>query len=498
MKLIFMTDVLEAHNNSNISVPIAKQKINLDGQIDEKEWNDAFKINFTSPRIDEGGVVVFLKYELTERSLSGAFIIPDKTPVSVIKNPDQIVFLFDTSHIAYNTTTSDIQQIAFIRNGMSEYYKGIDKKNIDPELVEKEEGESSVLLISNTPMQDNENSNNYSSLNLDSPFSRTDYNIISTNKSWHGEFKIYFEQSPRVMGFAIQQQDSHLRAQNKYDNFYINFPRNITQADIPSSWGDISFFELGRYVEYIQDFCPDTKASISLDNVAILCSTLNLQTIEENKEGDVVFVSGTFANLINGTGINEELDISLKDSTGKLMRTTIPVSIQSADNGTFESAALNTIGLRSGTYEIEVEPQSKQYKDLISTTHLMVNPHPWTIEETVIQLGTYIGIAATFIGLIAFLPQLRNYIFGKKQRSNMARQMDEINHIYDTVYTKWQWQFKDPKEVLHNLVKKRDAVLAMFKNNEINQEHYSLLTGKISECIDKLDKTIASTTRESL
>ena len=80
----------------------------------------------------------------------------------------------------------------------------------------------------------------------------------------------------------------------------------------------------------------------------------------------------------------------------------------------------------------------------------------------------------------------------------MARLMDEINHIYDTVYTKWQWQLKDPKEVSHNLVKKRDAVLAMFKNNEINQEHYSLLTGKISECIDKLDKIIASTTRESI
>ena len=153
------------------------------------------------------GLWFSLSTELTERSLSGAFIIPDKTPVGVIKNPDQIVFLFDTSHIAYNTTTSDIQQIAFTRNGISEYYKGIDKENVDPALVEKEEGESPVLLISNTntTMQDNENdNNNYSSLNLDSPFSRTDYNIISTNKSWHGEFKIYFEQSPRVMGFAIQ------------------------------------------------------------------------------------------------------------------------------------------------------------------------------------------------------------------------------------------------------------------------------------------------------
>ena len=42
-----------AHNNSNIVIPIAKHKITLDGQIKEEEWDDAFKINFTSPRIND-------------------------------------------------------------------------------------------------------------------------------------------------------------------------------------------------------------------------------------------------------------------------------------------------------------------------------------------------------------------------------------------------------------------------------------------------------------
>jgi hypothetical protein len=95
-----------AHNDSNISVPIAKQKIYLDGQLDEEEWKDAFKINFTSPSTGEGSIVIFLKYELTENSLNGAFMIPDRTPIDIAESPDQIGFLFDVPHSALNTTTS--------------------------------------------------------------------------------------------------------------------------------------------------------------------------------------------------------------------------------------------------------------------------------------------------------------------------------------------------------------------------------------------------------
>lgn len=125
----------------------------------------------------------------------------------------------------------------------------------------------------------------------------------SNDENWQGEFKMYFAQNPQVMGFAAQQRDSRMTVNGTLDRFYINFPTNTTQADEPSSWGDISFFELGRYVEYIKDFCLNSTPSISSDNVAILCSSLNIPSVEENSEDDAVIVIGTFANLINGTGI---------------------------------------------------------------------------------------------------------------------------------------------------------------------------------------------------
>ena len=69
---IFNTSTF-AHNNSDLTIPIATEKITLDGQIKEKEWKDAFKINFTSP-VSGKYVLYFLKYELTEKTLSGAFL----------------------------------------------------------------------------------------------------------------------------------------------------------------------------------------------------------------------------------------------------------------------------------------------------------------------------------------------------------------------------------------------------------------------------------------
>ena len=101
--------------------------------------------------------------------------------------------------------------------------------------------------------------------------------------------------------------------------------------------GDISFFELGRYVEYIKDFCPNSTPSISSDNVAILCSSLNIPSVEENSEDDAVIVTGTFANLINGTGINDLVNIRVQDSRGVQMLNTISIQITNQNNGSFES-----------------------------------------------------------------------------------------------------------------------------------------------------------------
>ena len=63
-----------AHNNSTISIPVAKQPIILDGLRNDTEWDDAFKFNFTSPRLHEGYVILYLKYELLIRHYQALFI----------------------------------------------------------------------------------------------------------------------------------------------------------------------------------------------------------------------------------------------------------------------------------------------------------------------------------------------------------------------------------------------------------------------------------------
>jgi hypothetical protein len=73
----------------------------------------------------------------------------------------------------------------------------------------------------------------------------------------------------------------------------------------------------------------------------------------------------------------------------------------------------------------------------------------------------------------------------------MARQMDEVNDVYDTVYSRDSSR-ADSVQAVHDLIKKRDKVLTMFEHNQINQEHYSLLSSKISEYIDKLLKDRAA------
>ena len=422
-------------------------------------------------------MVIFLKYELTEKSLTGAFIIPDKT--QIVGWPDQIAFLFDTSHSALNITSEDIQHFIFMRDGVFEYYKGVDE-NANSGLV----GSGFVELVENSTMRDSKNIN-YSSLNLDSPFFKIDYSVKSANDGWNGEFKIYFEENPELMGFGIQQEDILTTEQGDVDTVYINFPKNDTRTEVPSSWGDISFFELDKYIGNIQNFCPDARPYISSDNVAVLCSSLNQQSIDEKDEGDVVFVTGKFANLITGTGISDDIGITLKDQTGTPLRLTVPVN---SNNGTFSSAELATKGLQSGLYKVEVDPQSTQYQDLVSINELSVNPHPLTVED----FGTYIGVAVAIIGAIVFLPQLRNYISGRKQRHNMAKEVDELNQIYDSVYVENSPDRDSQEKAVSNLIRRRNKVLTMFEGNKLSQEQYNWLDNKISEYIDKFQQSRAA------
>ncbi|MBV9177101.1 MAG: hypothetical protein JO297_08685 [Nitrososphaeraceae archaeon] len=60
---------------SVLVIPIAKHSVSLDGQPETVEWNDSYQANFSSSR-EQGNVIVYLKYELFNKTLDEAFIIP--------------------------------------------------------------------------------------------------------------------------------------------------------------------------------------------------------------------------------------------------------------------------------------------------------------------------------------------------------------------------------------------------------------------------------------
>src|SRR5215204_62233 len=72
----------------------------------------------------QGNVTVYLKYDLFNRTLDGAFLIPESTS-SVSKGTlDQITFNFDTNHDATSKPNPYDHSVQFGRDKMSEYYKG--------------------------------------------------------------------------------------------------------------------------------------------------------------------------------------------------------------------------------------------------------------------------------------------------------------------------------------------------------------------------------------
>lgn len=291
-----------AHNSSTISIPVAKQPIILDGLLNDTEWDDAFKFNFTSLRLHEGYVILYLKYELFDKALSGAFYIPDKTPFFNKTSPDQISFNFDTLHTAYKTIEPDDHFIVFVRDGHAEYYRGGSTETSNKD---------KFISIANSTATSN-------TLKLDNPFSKLDFKIQSNSKAWQGEFKIYFGISEvETYGFAIQQTDSYEKS-GKINQFFINYPlANLTQVNVPSTWGDIAFFGISQYAKNIKKFCSE-KPSISPNNVAVLCIKSAQPSSMEEKSSQDIIVQGILGNLINGTGDkNQMISTYVVDSQGK-------------------------------------------------------------------------------------------------------------------------------------------------------------------------------------
>lgn len=153
-------------------------------------------------------------------------------------------------------------------------------------------------------------------LKLSKPFSKVDFQIIDNKKSWQGEFKIYFTEDPEIYGFAIQQVDSFKNpTTGKINHFFINYPiTKLTQADKPSTWGDINFFGVNQYAKNIKKLCSK-NSSISPNNVAILCiKSITPSSIEENVPSDII-AEGLLGNLINGTGIKNQMGSNPTQST---------------------------------------------------------------------------------------------------------------------------------------------------------------------------------------
>lgn len=258
---------------------------------------------------------------------------------------------------------------------------------------------------------------------------------------------------------------------------FVNYPSVASsQAYIQSTWADITFYDAIRE-ENANSICQKMDRSISSDKSAILYLSLNRRSVDENDEKDSVLVNGTLASLLNGKGINDTVGYGIIDSGGN----------RQTDNGKFDSQVIPTSTLPSGAYKVFVKPQSSQYQGLQLQSDLIVNPHVPTIEETVGKLGTYIGVAATIIGVIAFLPQIRGHYSGKMQRRNMAEELNKIFKIFDKAYT-GPFESINLENAVKNLVNERGLILTMYKDGQISQEHYTLLDNKISEYIGKLEK----------
>ena len=105
--------------------------------------------------------------------------------------------------------------------------------------------------------------------------------------------------------------------------FYINYQNDskatgqLTQAQIPATWGDISFVLVYDYLKNTKRFCPeDTTRYFTVNYDKVLCTNVRPQSIEEKSPAKIV-VRGSLGDLINGSGLrDQDIEIDILDSTG--------------------------------------------------------------------------------------------------------------------------------------------------------------------------------------
>ena len=179
---ILLAPLALGQNVHNTAILPSTKKVQIDGEIGKEEWGDASKINFSSPVTSREYILVYLKYDIFEKAIDGAFIIPDKSPFMAVKRPDQIGFLFDTGHSKSNSTQLTDHQIVFTRGQRGEYYLGDNSSKYYFR---------SVYNVT-TP--------NHTMLAI-KPLSNVSFYIIPNtlnNTAWQGEFKIRFYENPKV------------------------------------------------------------------------------------------------------------------------------------------------------------------------------------------------------------------------------------------------------------------------------------------------------------
>jgi hypothetical protein len=434
-------------------VQLETKNVSLDGDIGIEEWDDSTKINFSSPTTSEEYILIYLKYNASDKALNGAFIIPDKTPYMSIERPDQIGFLFDTVHSKSNTTQSTDHQIVFTRGQRGEYYQGNNLSDVYYESLYNITRPSHTL-----PAID--------------PLSNITFYILPNemnNTIWQGEFRISFKEIPKIYGFAIAQRDASVNPMGHLQWSFINYPgQNYTQVQIPSTWGNIMFEMAGIP-------CGENKYNNvkSTTKPVVLCAFANPLSIDD-KFNRKISISGFLWDLKNSSRIvHGDIVTNVTDSEGNLMEGPFKMIGQ---EGIF-TYQFSNINLEPGEYQIWVKSLSE---GLDMNFDLNVLPHTPTIEELSIQMGQYIALFAGIIGLVTIVPKIKSYFSSRKQRIITSEQLDEINRVYD------QTTLQDKEKGLKQLKAKRDLILTMLKKGDISEGQFAMLNQKVSEYMDKI------------
>ena len=206
-----------AHSNDIITVPISEKSVNLDGELflnSGDEWDDANMITFTSAN-KIGLNNFYIKYDITNQYLLGAFLASDKTYVE----NDGIFILFDVDHDGGNPEPTDLcigmfRETLYYKNKsyLSYYAQGNGTWNTDEAVFDP--------------------------TNLPSPFGDFDWAECSFADYWCVEFRIFLgKQDAVTMGIALDQIDYEQSGGTKNRGL---FPSESDPYS-PSSYADLIF-----------------------------------------------------------------------------------------------------------------------------------------------------------------------------------------------------------------------------------------------------------------